>query len=237
MVAQLPISLSGVTVRRAGQTLLGPLDVTLLAPGITMVLGPNGAGKTTFLRLLHGMERKSAGRIDWPTDPRGLRGQQAFVFQRPTMMRRSVLDNLAYPLRLSGMAMTRARETARAHLEQIGLGAKADLAAHHLSGGERQKLALARALIREPSLVFLDEPCASLDGAAVRDIEAMLGAARARGVAAIMATHDLGQARRLADQVLFLHKGRALEHGPAAAFFDAPGTPEGRAFLDGDILT
>lgn len=226
------IRLEGALVRRAGQRLLGPLDLALPLAGITMVLGPNGAGKTTLLRLLHGMERLAQGAVAVDVAA----ADQGFVFQRPTMMRRSVLDNLAYPLRLRGQGRGLARAEALVRLEAIGLGSKAGLEAHHLSGGERQKLALARALIAAPRLVFLDEPCASLDGASVRDIETMLQRARQEGVGAVMATHDLAQARRLADRVVLLHRGELIEQGPAAVFFAAPRTDLGRMFLRGEIL-
>ena len=105
-----------------------------------------------------------------------------------------------------------------------------------LSGGEQQKLAIARALITDPALVFLDEPTASLDGRAMREIEAILHTAKADGTRLILSTHDMGQARRIADTVVFMLGGKVHETGPANSFFDAPNTPEARAFLKGDIV-
>ncbi|RYH06892.1 ATP-binding cassette domain-containing protein [Tropicimonas sp. IMCC6043] len=232
----LPLVVSAARVRRDGRDIIGPLDAELAAEGTTLVIGPNGAGKTTFLRMLHGLERLSGGTLRWQALEREVRRRQAFVFQSPVMMRRSVLENAAYPLILRGRTRRQAREAAAGWLARIGLAEAAERPAHVLSGGERQKLALARALVTEPDLLILDEPCASLDGRATREIEALLVAARAAGTRVVMSTHDMGQARRLASDVLFLHRGTIREAGPAEAFFEQPQTPEARAFLRGDIV-
>ncbi|PRY23091.1 tungstate transport system ATP-binding protein [Aliiruegeria haliotis] len=232
----LPLRLSGAVARRKGKTIVGPVDLDLGPTGCTIVMGPNGAGKTTLLRLMHGLERLADGTIDWQIPDVEAREAQAYVFQTPVMMRRSVLDNVAFPLTLHGVHRKEARDRAADWLVRVGLEAAADRQATVLSGGERQKLALARALIREPQILFLDEPCASLDGRATRDIEAILQAARADGTRLVMATHDMGQARRLADEVLFIHHGRLHDSGPAPSFFGSAPTPEARAFLRGDIL-
>ncbi len=232
----LPLRLSGAMVRRKGRTIVGPVDHQVSATGFTIVMGPNGAGKTTLLRMMHGMERLSAGSVTWQVPERDARERQAYVFQTPVMMRRSVLDNVAYPLIVHGVRPKPARARAGAWLEQVGLSGLADRQATVLSGGERQKLALARALIRAPQILFLDEPCASLDGRAMRDIEAILRAAHAAGTRIVMATHDMGQARRLATEVLFVHHGALHEVASASTFFDHASTPDARAFLKGDIL-
>ena len=231
-----PLTVAGATSRRAGHQLVGPVDLTLGGEGVTVVIGPNGSGKTTLLRLLHGAARLSSGRLEWACSTEEARRRQAFVFQQPVMMRRSVLDNIAYPLTVRGMKRAAARAQARVWGERVGLGEMLDRAAPVLSGGERQKLAIARALIAEPELVFLDEPCAALDGRAMREIEEILGAARANGTRLILSTHDMGQARRLADEVVFLLKGRVHERAPADKFFNQPETPQARAFLRGDIV-
>jgi tungstate transport system ATP-binding protein len=229
------IALEGVEVRRGGRTLLGPLTLTLAGRGLTIVMGPNGSGKTTFLRALHGLERIARGRVVWPGGTPD-RKRQAFVFQQPVLMRRSVRDCIAFPLRLQGVGLREARAQADVAGIGAGLADRLDLPAQALSGGERQKMALARALIAEPALLFLDEPCASLDGAATRDIEATLLRAREAGTRIMMATHDIGQARRLADDVIFLHRGQVIEAAPGATFFAAPGTAEVQAWLRGDLL-
>lgn len=232
----LPLTLQSVELRRGGRTILGPVSLTLDGEGITMVIGPNGSGKTSLLRAMHGLERISRGRLIWQGAPDRVRLAQAFVFQAPILMRRSILDNIAYPLLLDGLGRAAARAQAAAMAARVGLGGPLDRPAQVLSGGERQKMALARALIRAPEVLFLDEPCANLDGRSTRDIEAVLKAARADGTRIVMSTHDLGQARRLADDVILLYQGRVHEAGPKAALFAAPQTAEARAFLNGDLL-
>nr|WP_040701973.1 ATP-binding cassette domain-containing protein [Sulfitobacter indolifex] len=222
--------------RRRGQRLVGPIDLTLGGQGATVVIGPNGAGKTTLLQLLHGTARLSAGQIDWACTTEEARHHQGFVFQRPIMLRRTVLENLIYPLRLRGAPKDKARKAAREWAVRVGLEPLLGRAAPVLSGGEQQKLALARALICKPKLLFLDEPCAALDGRATREIEMILQTAKADGTRLILSTHDLGQARRLADDVLFLVGGRIHEAGRADTFFNQPETEEAQAFLRGDIV-
>jgi tungstate transport system ATP-binding protein len=232
----LPLTVRGAEVRRRGKRLIGPIDLVLEGQGVTVVIGPNGAGKSTLLQMLHGINRINRGTLDWAVPAVEARARQAFVFQTPVMMRRSVQDNLAYPLRLRGTSRTEARRAAQAWCARIGLSGAETRAATVLSRGEKQKLALARALITAPDLLFLDEPSASLDGRATREIEALLLAAVAEGTRVVMATHDMGQARRLARNVIFLRGGLVHETGPAPAFFDAPQTAGARAFLAGDIV-
>lgn len=250
-----PLRLEGVSYAVRGVTLLSGLDLTL-RPGVcTILLGPNGAGKSLTLRLLHGLLRPSAGRVlhgeaDVTAGP--LRG--ALVFQRPILLRRSALDNIAYALALQGVPRAERRERAQAALERVGLGALADRQARRLSIGEQQRVALARAWacvgngtvkdtgplqgasrLTVPGLVLLDEPTASLDPAATKTIEAILHEMHAAGTTLAMTTHDLAQARRLADEVVFLHRGRVLEQAPAARFFAEPATPEARTFSRGEL--
>lgn len=231
-----PVTLEGATLRRAGRTLIGPVDLELQAKGVTIVIGPNGAGKTSLLRMMHGIARLGAGSIRWACPPEQARTHQAFVFQHAIMMRRSVQGNLAYPLRLAGHSRANANARAAQAAQQVGLGDMLDRPAPYLSGGERQKLALARALITQPELLFLDEPCASLDGRATREIEEILTRAAAAGTRLIMSTHDMGQARRLATEVLFLLNGNIHEHSPADTFFGDTPSPQAQSFLKGDIV-
>lgn len=234
--ALFPLTVTGAQTMRRGKVLVGPVDLTLNGAGTTVVMGPNGAGKTTLLRLLHGAARLTSGQIHWACGLDEARRHQAFVFQRPVMLRRSVLDNIAYPLRAHGAARTQARAQASDWATRLELQDHLDRQATSLSGGEQQKLALARALITQPRVVFLDEPCAALDGRATRVIEDVLRQAVGQGTRLILATHDLGQARRFADDVVFLLKGRVHEHGAAATFFDTPQTAQAAAYLRGDIL-
>lgn len=234
--ALFPLTASNAVVRRRGKVLIGPVDLRLHSEGVTIVIGPNGAGKTTLLKMLHGIVRLTDGAVDWACDVELARKRQAFVFQTPVMLRRSVIENLMYPLRLTGAGRAQARKVALDWATRIGLQGAENRQATVLSGGERQKLALARALIREPDVLFLDEPCASLDGRATREIEALLRRAAEGGTRLIMSTHDMGQARRLASEVAFVLGGKIHEFAPAAKFFDAPDTPEAQAFLNGDIV-
>ncbi|MCH2094764.1 MAG: ATP-binding cassette domain-containing protein [Rhodobacteraceae bacterium] len=231
-----PLRVRGAKTLRRGLSLVGPVDLDLDENSTCVVIGPNGSGKTSLLTLLHGTARLSSGSIDWACGTQEARHHQAFVFQQPVMLRRTVEDNIAYPLTLRGTPKAKARRQAGIWARRVGLDAMLSRQATVLSGGERQKLALARALIASPRLVFLDEPCASLDGRATREIEKILTDARAAGTQLILSTHDMGQARRLADQVVFLLNGKVHECSPAKSFFTAPATPEARAFLNGDIV-
>ncbi|MDG1352041.1 MAG: ATP-binding cassette domain-containing protein [Sulfitobacter sp.] len=233
MTATFPLTLSGVQVRRQGKTVLGPVDLTLATDGTTIIVGPNGSGKTTLLRVMHGIERVNDGQVAWECDDPAKHG---FVFQTPIMMRRTVAENLAYPLKLLKTPKDQLAVAVDHWLARIGLVASRNGQATRLSGGERQKLAIARALIRKPDVLFLDEPCANLDGHATREIEALLHEVASAGTRLVMATHDMGQARRLANDLVFLLDGKIHELGPAA-IFDRPATGALAAFLRGDIVT
>jgi tungstate transport system ATP-binding protein len=231
-----PLIVEQATVRRRGKVLVGPVDLRLEGQGATIVIGPNGAGKTSLLKMLHGIVRLNEGSLRWACPREEAEKRQAFVFQTPVMMRRTVVENIAYPLRLIGVPRKEARVRAADWARRINLGDALERQAMLLSGGERQKLALARALIREPKVLFLDEPCASLDGRATREIEEILAEAARAGTRLIMSTHNMGQAQRLADDVILVIGGRIHEFSPAAEFFAGPQTPQGAAFLRGDIV-
>ena len=217
MVASiLPLTLKDATVRKGGKTIIGPMSETIDPTGFTIFMGPNGSGKTTLLRLMHGLEHPRGGSVTW--------------------MRRTVVENIAYPLRVRGEAKNRTLAQAAKWAEIIGLGNALEQNAEVLSGGEKQKLAVARALIVQPEVLFLDEPTANLDGKATREIEGILLAAQADGVRILMATHHLGQARRLASDIIFLYQGQVHERATAEAFFNTPKTPESKSFLSGDIV-
>jgi tungstate transport system ATP-binding protein len=234
MSSALPLRAEGLGFAAGGVEIIRGLDL-LLEPGApTLILGPNGAGKSVLLRLLHGLLRPTAGTLRWSVPEAEARRRQAMVFQRPVMLRRSALANAAYPLRLAGVAEADAR--ARAALERVGLASLTDRAARLLSGGEQQRLALARAWALAPEVLFLDEPTAALDPAATRQVEEIVAAIAASGTKVVMTTHDLGQARRLAGDVLLLLQGRINARAPADIFFRDPPTPEAAAFLRSDLV-
>lgn len=229
----LPLRAEGLGFAAGGHAILSDVALGIGAGAPSLVIGPNGAGKSVLLRLLHGLLAPTAGRVLWAGDAAR---RQAMVFQRPVLLRRSVLANAVYPLKLARVPAAEREARARAALEMVGLAALADRPARRLSGGEQQRLALARAAALGPEILFLDEPCASLDPAATRAVEEIVAVLAARGTKIVMTTHDLGQARRLAGEVLFLNRGRLLEQTPAATFFDRPATPEAAAFLRGELV-
>jgi tungstate transport system ATP-binding protein len=217
-------------------TILDGVTLTLRAGPPTVLIGPNGAGKTTLLRTAMGLVRPARGLITWGGRESSPPRQRAIMFQRPAMLRRSAAGNVRYALAAAGVP--RAERAARATelLAQVGLKGLDLRPARRLSGGEQQRLALARALARDPGILFLDEPTASLDPAATKAIEDIVREIAARGVKVVMSTHDLGQARRIAGDVVLMHRGRLLETGPAADFFAAPHSAEAQKFIAGELL-
>lgn len=233
----LPLSLERVTVRREDGPILGPLDLSISAGGISVIMGPNGSGKSTLLAVCHGLAAPSAGRVVWHGDAAAeARRHQALVFQKPAVLRRSVRANVEYPLKLRGIGRRERRDRAVRVLVRARLDRLADRDADVLSGGEQQRLAIARAWITGPEVLFLDEPTASLDPGATRDIEALIVSIAEAGTKIVMTSHDLGQIKRLASEVYFLHKGRIIENGTVGAIFDAPANETLAAFLRGDIV-
>lgn len=241
-MSRLAYHLDGVTVRYGGRTVLD-LPLLDIPCGETLaVLGPSGAGKSTLLRLLNMLERPATGRITLlgqrlPSTgeaPLALRRQVTTVFQRPAILGGTVFDNVSYGLRLRGRG--RDRERAMAALDRVGLAGLAGRHTGTLSGGELQRVALARALAVDPAVLLLDEPTANLDPANVQLIEAAIAAARARGVTIVLVTHNLFQARRLADQAALLLEGRIVEQAPAEQLLTAPCDPRAAAFVNGEMV-
>ncbi len=231
----LPLVFQAVSLQIGSTKRLNDLDFKLVAGPLTVLLGPNGAGKTLLLKLCHGILAPSNGRIFWQSPGTLAPNRQAMVFQRPVMLRRSVVANIAYPLILRGMSRAHRATRVAAVLTQTGLGALARRAARTLSAGEQQRLAIARAWSIEPEILFLDEPTANLDPTATHAIEDLISEIARGGTKVLLATNDLGQAKRLAGEILFLHRGRLLEQTSAQAFFDGPADPAARAFLRGEL--
>lgn len=229
----LPLQVRDLVLRFGEATVLDRLELDLGPTGCTMIMGPNGSGKSLLLKLLHGLMRPTSGRIDWGGEaPELVTARQALVFQKPVLLRRSVAANIDFVLKARGKDIAERP----ALLDHVGLSHKANQPARLLSGGEAQRLALARALATDPEVLFLDESTASLDPASVLAIEEIVSEARARGVRIIFVTHDIGQARRMADDVVFLHRGRIAEHSAAEDFFPEPRSPEARDYLNGKIV-
>ena len=228
------IRLAGLSARAGSTTLLDGIDLDVRSGAPTMLMGPNGSGKTTLLRLMMGLGEPSAGHLQIQAHADGTQSRCAIVFQKPVMLRRSAAGNVAFALASVGATVD--AEAISRLLDQVGLAALGNRPARHLSGGEQQRLALARALAREPDILLLDEPTASLDPAQTKAVEDIIAAVAASGVKVVMATHDPGQARRLGGDVVFLVGGRLIEQTPARDFFVKPATEQGRRFLAGELI-
>ena len=229
----LPLVLDEVTFIANGRRILERISTEIGAGPRTVILGPNGAGKSVLMRICHGLLKPTEGRVRW-LGANG-KGRQAMVFQRPVMLRRSALANVVYGLRLAGLGAGERELRAYDVLEAVGLEGRAHQPARLLSGGEQQKLALARAWALGPEVLFLDEPTANLDPGATREVETIVGQIRAGGTKIVMTTHNLGQARRLGDEILFMDGGRLVERAPVERFFAQPATAEAAAFIRGEM--
>jgi tungstate transport system ATP-binding protein len=234
--AILPLDLAEVSFVAGGRAIIDRVSLQIGPGPSTIILGANGAGKSVLMRLMHGLLTPTSGRIGWSAPERpGSPRKQAMVFQRPVMLRRSVYANVAYALGIAGVAEPQRGALVREALESVGLSHLARRSARVLSGGEQQRLALARAWALHPEVLFLDEPTASLDPSATREVESVIRAFDAAGTKIVMATHNLGQARRLADEIVFLDRGRLVERAPVDQFFSKPQSAQAAAFLKGEL--
>ena len=232
----LPLTLDDVSYASNGQPIIAGVTLTVEAGPSTIILGANGAGKSVLMRLMHGLLQPTTGSVRWSEpDIASLRRRQTMVFQRPVMLRRSALANVIYALKLANIAAGEREAQALAALDEVGLRHLAQRPARVLSGGEQQRLALARAWALHPEVLFLDEPTANLDPAAAREIETVIKAFDAAGTKIVMATHNLGQARRLGDEVIYLQAGRVVERAPIEQFFARPASADAAAFMKGEL--
>lgn len=244
MIANLlPVTLRDVSVIANQKNILRDINLEIACGTRTVILGANGAGKSTLLRVLHGLVKPSSGVA---TSVRGaplgdvqLRAHDAMLFQRPVMLRTSAFNNVLYatqhlsPTKRNGDGEPQAVWEA---LRAVGLEGIADRPARVLSGGEQQRIAFARALVRRPEVLYLDEPTASLDPRSARQIEDCIQCAASSGVTIVMSTHHLALAKRVAESIIFLHEGRITEATPAQVFFLQPQSTEGREFLYGEAI-
>ncbi|HEY3826767.1 MAG TPA: ATP-binding cassette domain-containing protein [Bryobacteraceae bacterium] len=234
--SDLPIVFTEVGILAGRVAILDQVSINVSPGAPTVLIGPNGSGKTTFLLAAMGLITPSRGRITWNSRERSPPTRRAIVFQRPVMLRRSVAGNIGYALSAAGVPRAERGQRTAELLSLVGLQGLEARPARRLSGGEQQRLSLARALARDPAVLFLDEPTASLDPAATRTIEDIVRTISARGVKVVMATHDLGEAKRLAGGIVLMHRGRVIESGAADAFFAGPTTDDGRRFIAGELL-
>lgn len=232
----LPLELRELRFAVGGKAIIDGVSATIDAGPATIILGANGAGKSVLMRLMHGLLEPTSGEVAWHgKDPERVRRGQAMVFQRPVMLRRSALANIVYALELARVPAAQREPQAMEALREVGLLEVAHRPARVLSGGEQQRLALARAWALHPEVLFLDEPTANLDPGATREIENVIKAFDASGTKIVMSTHNLGQARRLGDEVLFIHQGRLVERAPVETFFKQPASAEAAAFVKGEL--
>jgi len=235
-VSDLPLAFEDVTLLARDVVIVRDLALTIVAGAPTVLVGPNGSGKSSLIRLAMGLVTPTFGRVTWGGRAESDGRRRAMMFQRPVMLRRSAAGNLDYALGAAGLGRDTRASRVDELLAEVGLLHVADRPARRLSGGEQQRLALARALARDPQILFLDEPTASLDPAATKAVEDIIRSVAQTGVKVVMATHDLGQARRLAGEIVFMLRGTVHECAGAERFFTAPATPEAAAFVRGDLV-
>lgn len=234
MSAVLPIAVRDLTFRPGGSTVIDRLSVTVASRGVTAVIGPNGAGKSVTLRLLDGLLDADGGTIRFgDRAPSSVR--RALVFQRPALVRVSVESNVALALAPLRLGSADACERVRRALDQVGLSGRARDPARKLSGGEQQRVALARAWVSQPEVLLLDEPTANLDPGATEAIEGLIRAIAQAGTKVILVSHNLGQVARLAEDIVVLDRGRAVEHGSASQVLQAPRSPGARRYFKGEL--
>lgn len=229
-----PIRLSAIGFSPGGRSILSGIDLDIGSEGITSIIGPNGAGKTVLLRVLAGLQAADNGSIDWNGRESPAAGI-AMVFQCPIMLRSSVFHNASLGLMPLGLPRVELRRRTTHVLERVGLAHRREDSARLLSGGERQRLALARAWATRPRLLLLDEPTAALDPSATEAVESIVREIRTDGTRILMTTHNLGQAMRISDDVVFIAGGRVVERAPAARFFSHPQSNEARLFIQGEL--
>ena len=227
------VKLKGVSLHYGALAALQGVDLRIAAGERVALIGANGSGKSSLLRVLHGLLRPSTGSL---LKDGSLR--QAMVFQRPFALRASTLTNVALGLWLRGTRWRQARLDAMLALGRVGLGGVALQNARTLSGGQLQRMALARAWALKPHVLLLDEPTASLDPHAKREVEALMADFAASGMTLVFASHNLGQVKRLATRVVYLEQGRVLADLPVQAFFEGPlgaTSREAELFVKGEL--
>lgn len=234
--SDLPLILDDVSLLAHGVTILDGISLNLAPGAPTMLVGPNGSGKSSLMRVAMGLVPPTRGRVTYGGRADVPPTRRAIVFQRPVMLRRSAAANLTYALAAAGVARDQRSAAAQELLDRVGLSALGERPARRMSGGEQQRLAIARALAKQPEILFLDEPTASLDPAATKATEDIIRTIAAEGIKIVMATHDLGEARRLGGEIVLMNKGRIVEVADTQTFFTSPRTDAARRFVAGELL-
>ncbi len=236
-VNALPLQVSDLQIAKKGNLLLNDVSLTIESNDVTVILGPNGAGKSLLLRALHGLETPHLGHAKWNSHiPQPQQSWRAYIFQKPVLLRRSVRANLEYVLSLHNVDKSNYESLITTALQDTGLASLAERNARVLSGGEQQRLNIARAWVLQPKVMLLDEPTAELDPNGTAVIERLIETIAQQGTKIIMTTHDLGQAHRLANDILFFHQGKLVEHTLAQEFFTQAQTQTAQDFIAGKLL-
>lgn len=233
-----PVRAQGLLIERSGRVLLNIPELTLGVVNCSAIVGPNGAGKSLLVKTLSALLSANTGQVLWGKAPpdRGRRFRVGLLLQRPVLLNRSVVNNVVFALQAKGEKRAVALNGAYLALESAGLSALADVSAERLSGGEQQRLALARALALKPDMLFLDEATANVDPASTLAIEQQLGLAIDGGLGVVFVSHDMGQVKRLANEVMLMNRGKLVEQSSCTEFFEHTINPVTRSWLAGEIL-
>ena len=229
-----PLVVENVSFEKNKTLLLDRINLSLNDNLCTILLGPNGAGKSLLMRICHSILKPTSGIVKYPAGNNVC--NQAMVFQRPVLLKRSAIANIKFALNLKGVPKVQQDSRAQIALERTGIAHHAHTHALFLSAGEQQRLALARAWSTQPNLLFLDEPTANLDPTATFAVEKIVHDICDEGTHVFMATHDMLQAKRLAKEVVFMHKGQIIEKSAASSFFSHPKSDAAKQFLKGNLL-
>ena len=227
------VLLDNVSIDSRSRAIICSVSCRLAATGISVIMGENGAGKSMLLKTIAGLVQPTSGHVQLHPS---IAGRTAMVFQRPVLLRRSVRANLNHALGIAGFRRRQRRIKILTLLDICGLTAFADWPARKLSGGQQQRLQMARAMASDPKLLLMDEPTANLDPRSSLALEELIRVTSSSGVKIVLVTHNLGQARRLADEALFLNQGRLVERGGAPGLFASPKSAEFRAYMEGRLL-
>ena len=231
------LRINSLSYSAGGRLLLDDICYTDDAAGCTALLGPNGAGKTVLLEICHGLRKPDAGSVSWfGSQASGMRGDVAMTLQQPVFLARSVYENLGYVLGVRKAPRAGRGETIRRVLDEVGLGHKSGDPVSALSGGERQCLSIARALLSEPRAVLLDEPTSQLDLAATGRVESIIKRLGDTGIKVVLTSHNPAQVRRLCDKVMFMDQGRMIACAPRDEFFNHISHPAVDAFIRSQSL-